>query len=499
MTLKPTSTQIKTMKSMKVIALCPPSSIACVSLMPSGMPGPRPMKRFGNILEPGYFENVLKKCSENRVRCNEYLENVAQFHEILQACEPSLKPEIEKLWYQEYGYGVGECPHKLMTIISILRNDDDKYNDNIHSRKDNDSDIAANITGVSVKNIKHESEENIKHNKTTHNTTTTTQSTKTKTKIDCDITEVHSNNKNTNDASYKMNTVDASLNSVTTSSNNNNNDDESTDDEFVFYFNGKKYIGRDDDHSGGDNEILGVMFELTNFECSNNNNTEVNDDNGSNPRDNEDNVSTEENENNNGNNPSEHNETNTADSTDERLYNNSSNARNNNDTSNDRSGILSTDDRIRQRTGVANNERTEVTNNECTEVDNNSKNDDNISANDAVRDDYNNSDVNADKDNKTNSNNNQDGIRITEVMNNKTKTTRKNSTQENEDNVSNNIINIGNNIDTEIVFDHSSRLLRCTAYSDSEDRSQRDNDTEADVNADKDNEVNESNSALSAL
>ena len=221
---------------MKVVALCPPSSIKCVSLMPSGMPGARPMKRYGNILQPGYFENVIKIHNENTARCNAYIENAAQFHKILQVYEPSLIPEIEKLWLQKYGYGVPECPHKLMAIISLLRNDD-KYYDDIHSRKNNDSDIAANITGVSVKNIKHESEENIKHNKTTHNTTTTTQSTKTKTKIDCDITEVHSNNKNTNDASYKMNTVDASLNSVTTSSNNNNNDNESTVDEFVFYFN----------------------------------------------------------------------------------------------------------------------------------------------------------------------------------------------------------------------------------------------------------------------
>ena len=70
---------------------------------------------------------------------------------------------------------------------------DDKYNDDIHSSKDNNSDKIANITGVSVKNIEHESEENIKHNRTNNNTTTTTQSTKPKTKIDCDITGVHSN------------------------------------------------------------------------------------------------------------------------------------------------------------------------------------------------------------------------------------------------------------------------------------------------------------------
>ena len=85
-----------------------------------------PMKRFGNIIQPGYFENVIKKYNEDKARRNEYRENATRFNNILMACELSLVPEIEKRWYQKYGVqDRSQCPNKLMTIISLFHNDDD--------------------------------------------------------------------------------------------------------------------------------------------------------------------------------------------------------------------------------------------------------------------------------------------------------------------------------------------------------------------------------------
>ena len=121
--------------------------------------------------------------------------------------------------------------------VSVISNSDteydNKYNDDIHSRKDNDSNKkAANVTRASEKNIKHNSEKNIKHNRTNnnseknikhnseknikHNRTNNNIRTnsKTKTKIDCDITGVHSNK--TIDTNNVTNSVDAQYKTIDT-------------------------------------------------------------------------------------------------------------------------------------------------------------------------------------------------------------------------------------------------------------------------------------------
>ena len=94
---------------------------------------------------------ATKRMALEKVRCKEYLENATQFKNILMACEPSLIPEIEKLWYQKYGFKESnfkepECPNKLMTIISSLHNDDDDVSmkfEYIEYTQDNPDHISA--------------------------------------------------------------------------------------------------------------------------------------------------------------------------------------------------------------------------------------------------------------------------------------------------------------------------------------------------------------------
>ena len=53
------------------------------------------------------WEYPKKEHIKNEVRCKKYIENAVRFNNILMACEPSPIPEIEKLWYQKYGFKEG--------------------------------------------------------------------------------------------------------------------------------------------------------------------------------------------------------------------------------------------------------------------------------------------------------------------------------------------------------------------------------------------------------